>query len=198
MKELKEELEHFINCLDLLMKDKLIIKIDDNHPYQTQVSNRDFAEKLLKKYDMDFLPIVDENISINKVGKLISIRLDNNECNQLNMYQQLSHCISDVIFDADMSKKDRLLGEFSICSSLLIKDKYLTRLELEIIVKDFNRIFEVEISNFIPIKSDWLSNIFRSNRIFNKFDENPNPMMVKFKIKSNIKQNTLNIIEKII
>lgn len=187
MKELKEELEHFINCLDLLMKDKLIIKIDDNHPYQTQVSNRDFAEKLLKKYDMDFLPIVDENISINKVGKLISIRSGNNDCNQLDMYQQLSHCISEVIFDEDMSKKDRLLGEFSICSSLLIKDKYLTRSELETIAKDFNHIFEVEISHFIPIKSDWLSNITRSNCIFNKSDENTNLMIVKSIIKSKTK-----------
>ncbi|OBU25692.1 hypothetical protein [Photobacterium aquimaris] len=187
MKDLKEELEHFINCLDLLMKDKLIIKVDDNHPYQTKFSNRDFAEKLLKKYDMEFLPIVDGNISINKVGKLISIRSDNNECNQLNMYQQLSHCISDAIFDADMSKKDRLLGEFYICSSLLIKDKYLTRLELETIVKDFNRIFEVKISHFIPIKSDHFSNIVRSNCVINKFDENTNSMIVKSIIKSKTK-----------
>lgn len=187
MKDLKEELEHFINCLDLLMKDRLIIKVDDNHPYQTKFSNRDFAEKLLKKYDMDFLPIVNENISNHKVGNLISIQSGNNSCSQLNIYQQLSHCIFKVIFDADMSEKDRLLGEFSLCSSLLIKDKYLTRSELETIAKDFNRIFEVKISHFIPIKSDYFSNIIHSDRIFNKSDENTNMMIVKSIIKSKTK-----------
>ncbi|PSU38635.1 hypothetical protein CTM97_18780 [Photobacterium phosphoreum] len=187
MKELKEELEHFINCLDLLMKDKLIIKVDDNHPYQTKFSNRDFAEKLLKKYDMDFLPIVNENISNHKVGNLISIRSENNSCSQLNIYQQLSHCISQIIFDSDMSKKDRLLGEFSLCSSLLIKDKYLTRSELETIAKDFNRIFEVKISHFIPIKLDDFLNIVRSNCVINKFDESTNLMIVKSIIKSKTK-----------
>ncbi|WP_318441588.1 hypothetical protein [Photobacterium leiognathi] len=159
MTVLKEDLDYFINCLNELMKDKLIIQITDSHPYQNQVSNiRKFAENLIKAYGMDYVKVV-ENLTDHINSDVICISNNTEMSNQLNIYQQLSTCISKLIFSEDISDHDRLVGEFALCNAMLVKDKYITFAELETIAKDFNDIFEIEIENIIPIKADWLLDV---------------------------------------
>lgn len=159
MIELKEDFEYFIDCLNRLMEDKLIIDVSKNHPYLNKIlDTREFAENLIKSYGMDFVNIEDNKPEII-CNKSIYLMDSNGICNQLSIYQQLSRCISDIVFSDHINEYERLVGEFAICNAMLVKDQYITYSELEVIAKDFNEIFEIEINNVIPIRADWLLDI---------------------------------------